>query len=311
MNKLELLNIKKNFKGFELNVSFSVKENEFISVLGPSGSGKTTTLHIIAGFVMPDAGKVIKNGKDISDLPPSKRNMGIVFQDYALFPYLNVFNNIAFGLKVRKESAKSIKRKVLEISEKMNISKVIYKYPDHISGGEKQRVALARAMIVKPDILLMDEPLSSLDARIRLELMEELRDFHKQTNATIIYITHDQSEAMYLSDRIILLNGGKIDRVDIPLELYEHPNTEFARKFIGRTNKLILNEKAIYVRPEDIIIKRDGKFTGVIKEIVFLEGVAEIKIDMNGKEIIARNFIRNAKHFKAGEIIHFNVEEGD
>ena len=311
MNKLEIINVKKYFKNFQLNVSFTVKDNEFVSILGPSGSGKSTTLHIVAGFIEMDSGRVIKNGKDISKLPPSKRNMGIVFQDYALFPYLNVFNNIAFGLKIRKERPDIVRQKVYEIAEKMNISGILYKYPHNISGGEKQRVALARAMIVKPDILLMDEPFSSLDAKIKAELMEELRHFHKQTSATVLYVTHDQSEAMYLSDRIILMNEGKIDQIASPLKLYEHPKTKFAREFIGKMNKIILNGKEFYVRPEDIEIKRDGKMSGIITELVFLGGVAEIKIKTKNNQVLAREIFRRAKHLKVGEIIHFNINGGD
>ena len=300
--------MRKSFENFELDVSFSVKENEFISILGPSGSGKTTTLHIIEGFVNPDSGKIIKNGEDITSLPPSKRKMGIVFQDYALFPYLNVFNNIAFGLKVKGMGSKEVKQKVIGIAEKMDILKIIYKHPDQLSGGEKQRVALARAMIVEPDILLMDEPLSSLDAKIRAELMEELKIFHRQTNATIVYITHDQSEAMYLSDRIILINNGKIDQVDTPIALYKRPKTSFAKAFIGKMNRLDLGGKEIYIRPEEIVIGKGGELVGIIKETVFLEGVAEIKVDMNGKEILIRELVRKVEHFKVGDKIYFSIE---
>ncbi len=311
MNKLEVKNINKSFKNFKLSVNFQVKEGEFVSILGPSGSGKTTTLHIIAGFVKPDYGNIIKDGNNITDLPPGKRNIGIVFQDYALFPYLNVFDNIAFGLRIKRESRKDIKKRVFDIAGKMDIINILYKYPGRISGGEKQRVALSRAMIVQPDILLMDEPLSSLDAKIRSELMEELKIFHKETNATILYITHDQSEAMYLSNRIILINKGEIDQIDTPMGLYEYPKTEFARQFIGKMNKLSVNGQEIYVRPEDIVIGKDGKLKGTVKEVAYLEGTVEIKIDFFGTEVLAHEFLRNARDIKKDTILYFDIKGDD
>ncbi len=311
MIKLKLEHVKKKFGKFELHVDFSVYENEFVSILGPSGSGKTTTLHIIAGFVKPDSGKVIKSGSDITNLPVNKRNIGIVFQDYALFPYLNVYGNIAFGLKVKHLPKEKIRKSVFEISEKMNISGILNKYPDQISGGEKQRVALARAMVVNPDVLLMDEPLSSLDAKIRAELMEELKNFHKNSGATIIYITHDQNEAMYLSERIILLNNGKIDQIDTPISLYEHPKTPFAREFIGKMNKIFVHGKEIYVRPEKIVLKNDGKFEGKVLDVVFLEGIAEIKVNYKGSVILIRELARRVGELNKGQIIRFDIGGGD
>ncbi len=307
MKKIELRNIRKTYGDFALEASLSVESGEFLSLLGPSGSGKTTLLHIVAGFVSPDSGKVIKDGKDITNLPTEKRNIGVVFQDYALFPYMNVFSNIAFGLRIKRIDRRSVKSEVLKIAERFEIENVLYKYPDHISGGEKQRVALARAMIVKPDVLLMDEPLSSLDAKIREFLMHELRDFHKEYEITVLYVTHDQNEAMFLSDRIALMNGGSIEQIGNPLEIYENPKTDFARKFIGKANFVKIEEKKFFVRPEDIVISKDGKYVGKVVDIAYLAGFAEITIHSEFGAIEARDFFRNVRRLKAGDVVKFDI----
>ncbi len=307
MKKVELIKIRKDYPGFSINVDFYVNKGEFVSILGPSGSGKTTTLHIIAGFIQQDSGKIIKDGKDISALPPNKRNIGIVFQDYALFPYLTVFSNIAFGLRVKHAKEEEIKQAVYSLSEQLGITHILNKYPEMISGGEKQRVALARAMIVNPDVLLMDEPLSSLDAKIREKLMRDLKLFHKKFHTTIIYVTHDQSEAMYLSERIILMNNGRIDQIGTPIELYEHPKTPFARTFIGKMNRIRINGKERYVRPEEIIIRKDGRMKGTIKEILYLNGIAEIYVERGKENIIIRDLLRNVRSLKQGNTITFDI----
>jgi len=307
LKKLEVFNLKKKYGDFQLDVSFDVSSEEFVSILGPSGSGKSTLLHIIAGFINPDSGQILKNGKDITNMPANKRNIGVVFQDYALFPYLTVFSNIAFGLKVKRQSVAYIRNAVFEIAEKFGISKLLEKYPDYISGGEKQRVALARAMIVKPEILLMDEPLSSLDAKIREKLMKDLREFHKEFRITVIYVTHDQTEAMFLSDRIILLNNGKVDQIGTPLHLYENPSTDFAKRFLGKMNILKIDGKTIFVRPENVIFGKKGRFEGVIKDIIYLAGFAEIEVSTRFGTVIAREFLRNVKNLKVGSDIRFDL----
>ena len=309
-DKLTLLNITKTFPHFSLQVSLTVKDKEFFSLLGPSGSGKTTLLHIIGGFVAPDSGRILKNGVEITHLPPDKRNIGIVFQDYALFPYLTVYGNIAFGLKLKKGiNKKEIDRKVQEIAETFGIAKILNKYPDMISGGEKQRTALARAMIVKPDVLLMDEPLSSLDAKIREKLMDELKKFHKEFGVTIIYVTHDQNEAMFLSDRVALINNGQIDQISTPLELYEHPKTPFARSFIGKMNVLHIQGKTIYVREENVKIKKSGKYRGIVEKIFYQGSTAEIFINTDFGTVKALDFLRNIRQLKIGQNVYFDFEE--
>ncbi len=307
MKTIELENLKKRYGNFILEASFVVNGGEFVSILGPSGSGKSTLLHIIAGFISPDAGKIFKDGKDITNVPANKREIGIVFQDYALFPYLTVYSNIAFGLKVKRKSPSLIKNKVYEIAERFGISDILKKYPDYISGGEKQRVALARAMIVKPEVLLMDEPLSSLDAKIREKLMKELRDFHKDFNVTVMYVTHDQTEAMFLSDKIVLLNDGKINQIGTPLDLYENPSTNFAKRFIGKMNFLKIDGRDVFVRPENVVINANGQFDGVIKDIIYLTGFAEIEISTEFGMILSKDFLRNIKGLKIGSHIRFDL----
>lgn len=307
MKKVEVIKVKKDYPGFSINIDFYVDNGEFVSILGPSGSGKTTTLHIIAGFIRQDSGKIIKDGVDISALPPNKRNIGIVFQDYALFPYLTVFSNIAFGLNVKHIEKEQIKQTVYNLSEQLGITHILNKYPEMISGGEKQRVALARAMIVNPDVLLMDEPLSSLDAKIREKLMRDLKSFHKKFHTTIIYVTHDQSEAMYLSNQIILMNNGRIDQIGTPIELYEHPKTPFARTFIGKMNRIQINGKERYVRPEEIVIRKDGRMKGTIKEVLYLNGIVELHVEKDKENIVIRDLLRNVRHLKQGSTITFDI----
>jgi len=308
--KIRLLDVSKSYSDFSLRVSFEVYEGEFVSILGPSGSGKTTLLHIIAGFISPDSGKIIKDGKDITCVTPEKRNIGIVFQDYALFPFLSVYSNIAFGLRLKRLSRREIDSQVKEIAFTFGIDNILRKYPDSISGGEKQRVALARAMITKPGILLMDEPMSSLDAKIGEKLRDELKDFHRRFGITIIFVTHDQTEAMYLSDRIVLMNGGHIEQIDTPVKLYYEPETSFAREFIGKTNIIHVGEKLLFVRPEDIkISKEKGIFKGTIVEIHYLGSVSEIIVNFESTKVFALDLTRNVSNLKKGDNVFISFRE--
>jgi ABC-type sugar transport system ATPase subunit len=307
VKKLELVNIIKDYFNFHLEVSFDVFNGELVSILGPSGSGKTTVLHIIAGFVPQDSGKIIKEGTEISKVPPEKRNIGIVFQDYALFPFLDIFSNIAFGLKIKHFRSSVIKNLVYDIAEKLEITGILNKSPDKISGGEAQRVAIARALVVEPDVVLMDEPMSSLDAKIREKLIQEVKLIKGKYGITMIYVTHDQKEAMYLSDRIILFNNGRVEQIGTPLELYAKSRTLFAQNFIGKGNLLRINGVDTFVRPEDIIIASDGEYYGKIKELSFLGGTVEILIESDFGTIFVEELYRNAKQFKQGDRIRFTV----
>jgi ABC-type Fe3+/spermidine/putrescine transport system ATPase subunit len=308
--KIKLVQIVKAYDDFSIDVDFEVHEGEFVSLLGPSGSGKTTTLHVIAGFIAPDSGIILKDEKNITETPPEKRNIGIVFQDFALFPFLTVYSNIAFGLELKRLSRKEVAAEVDKFAGSFGISSILHKYPDSISGGEKQRVALARAMITKPDILLMDEPLSSLDAKISERLRDELKDFHRKFGITIIYVTHDQIEAMYLSDRIILMNGGHIEQIGTPTEIYYSPSTSFAREFVGKINFIKFNDKTFFVRPEDIKIDiRDGDIEGQIIDIHYLGSTTEIVINSQKGTLFALDLTRNVTNFKKGDIIFLSFKQ--
>ena len=224
-----------NFNALE-DATIAIKKGEFFSLLGPSGCGKTTLLRIIAGFETPDSGIVTFDGKNIIGIDPNKRQSNTVFQNYALFPHLSVFENVAFPLRIRKVDQKTINTKVMEYIHLVQLDAHVDKKPNQLSGGQKQRVAIARALINEPSVLLLDEPLSALDAKLRQNLLVELDAIHDQIGITFIYVTHDQSEALSVSDRIAVMNQGKVLQIGTPFEIYESPATEFVAKFIGETN---------------------------------------------------------------------------
>lgn len=231
--KLELKELTKTYgkqKVFD-NLDLEIEDNEFFVVLGPSGTGKSTLLKLIVGIEQPDSGRVILNGKDITDLPPNKRNIAMVFQNYALYPNMSVFDNIAFPLRMHKVSG--MRRRVQEAAEKLNISDILKKNVTKISGGQKQRVALARAIVREPAIFLLDEPLSNLDARIRYSAREELKRIQRDLNNTFIFVTHDQSEAASMADRVAVLHDGKVEQIAPFSELYENPRSQWLGDFIG------------------------------------------------------------------------------
>ena len=218
------------------DATIKIEKGEFFSLLGPSGCGKTTLLRIIAGFETPDAGIVSFDGKSIIGIAPDKRQSNTVFQNYALFPHLSVYENVAFPLRIRKEPAKEIERQVMEYLHLVQLDAHVNKKPGQLSGGQKQRVAIARALINQPSVLLLDEPLSALDAKLRSNLLVELDSIHDQIGITFIYVTHDQSEALSVSDHIAVMNQGKVLQIGTPFEIYESPATEFVARFIGETN---------------------------------------------------------------------------
>ena len=237
---IELRGIKKKFQGQGVpavdDVSLTLHRGEVFSLLGPSGCGKTTLLRILGGFETPDAGQIIIDGRDVTDLPPNKRSINTVFQNYALFPHLSIWDNVAFGPKMAKKSKKYIEDEVERMLDLVDLLDQADKKPNQISGGQKQRVAIARALINKPQLLLLDEPLAALDLKLRQRMLLELHRIHDEVGITFLYVTHDQGEAMSLSDRIAVMNRGKIDQIGRPMEVYEAPSSSFVAAFIGDTN---------------------------------------------------------------------------
>ena len=333
---LSVHNISKLFGNFQAlkDVSFGVDESEFVCILGPSGCGKTTLLRVIAGLEEQSEGTINQNNKDISLLPPDQRDFGIVFQSYALFPNLSVKNNIAFGLKTRKQNKERINQRVNELLELVGMSDHINKFSAQLSGGEQQRVALARALAPAPGLLLLDEPLSALDAKVRQYLRLEIKNLQKKLGVTTIMVTHDQEEALTMADRIILMNKGIIEQEGSPYDLYSNPQTSFAANFIGTTNLLEANKisnnqveingstlecnetisensVSITIRPEDIKINPDTSekniFKGVIKELEFLGSHFRglIEVDFKSKKTNLRC------HFSSEYILQNNIKKNN
>ncbi len=230
--RCESINKKFKTKTVLEDVSFEVNRGEFLSLLGPSGCGKTTILRMLIGIEKPSSGRIIKNGEDITDTPPKDRNIGIVFQNYSLFPNMDVYHNISYALQSRKVSKEEIDKKVREMIETVGLEEHIYKKPRQLSGGQQQRVAIARTLVLNPDIILFDEPMSALDAEIKVVLREQLKEIQKKLKITMIYVTHDQEEAFALSDRIMVLNDLRIAQLDTPYNLYHHPADAFVKRFI-------------------------------------------------------------------------------
>ncbi len=236
--------LTKNFTGMAAvdDLCLEIKDGEFVSLLGPSGCGKTTTLRLVAGFLQPDAGEIRVNDQVISSastlIPPERRNMSMIFQSYAIWPHMTVFENVAYGLKFKKLARREVEEKAERLLRVVHLEALKARYPAELSGGQQQRVALARALVVEPQILLLDEPLSNLDANLREEMRFEIRRLHEEFGITTIYVTHDQAEAMVTSDRIVVLNKGRMVQVGTPSEVFDQPRTRFVAEFIGKTNIL-------------------------------------------------------------------------
>ncbi|AXI10405.1 Fe3+/spermidine/putrescine ABC transporter ATP-binding protein [Oceanobacillus zhaokaii] len=239
MSYLSLSEVYKKFNDVEVvkNLSLDIEEGELVSFLGPSGCGKTTTLNMIAGFLEVDGGGITVNGKAIHHLPAHKRGMGMMFQNYALFPHMTVFENVAYGLKLRKVKKSEIGEKVREALNMTHLQGYEKRYPKEMSGGQQQRVALARALVIRPRLLLLDEPLSNLDAKLRVKMREEIVEIQKQVGITTIFVTHDQEEALAISDRIAVMNKGRIEQFDTPENTYNQPESAFVSRFIGEVNE--------------------------------------------------------------------------
>lgn len=265
---LRLVELHKTFGSVTAvaGINLEVNRGEFVTLLGPSGCGKTTTLNMIAGFFPPNRGDIVLDGKSLTDVPPFHRDIGIVFQDYALFPHLTVEENIAFGLRMRKVPKADIARRVTEVLELVKMSGFDARRPSQLSGGQKQRVALARALVIRPSILLLDEPLSNLDLKLREELRIEIMALQRQLGITTIFVTHDQSEALVMSDRVALMNNGRIEQLGTPTAVYERPETRFVAKFVGSMNFI----------PGKVVSARNTDGIGVVCS----DGVGEFTVRM-------------------------------
>lgn len=230
------------------NLNIDIEKGQLVSLLGPSGCGKTTTLRVIAGFIEAKSGHFMVDGKDYTNIPVYKRNFGLVFQSYALFPHLTVFDNVAFGLKLRKVNKENIKKDVMEILETVDLKGYENRYPKELSGGQRQRVALARALVIKPELLLLDEPLSNLDAKLRINMRVEIRRLQQKLGITTVFVTHDQEECFSISDKVAVMNGGIIEQYDTPEKIYAYPASEFVARFVGFENFIDLGkiEKNLY-----------------------------------------------------------------
>ena len=312
MNKIiELKNISKSFDGEMVldNISLDIHDNEFITLLGPSGCGKTTTLRIIGGFVYPDQGDVIFMGDRINDVPPHKRNVNTVFQKYALFPHLNVFENVAFPLRERKVPKQEIKEKVNKMLDMVMLSGFAHRRVTSLSGGQQQRVAIARALVNEPKVLLLDEPLGALDLKLRKDMQQELKKIQKSTGITFIFVTHDQEEALSMSDTIVVMSEGKIQQIGTPQDIYNEPVNAFVADFIGESNivdgVMLADYKVkfggqvfdcldtgfapnepvdVVIRPEDVDIVKPapGVLQGTVTSVTFMGVHNEAIVDIDG-----------------------------
>lgn len=315
MSYLKINNIKKTFGKFIAlnNINFEIEKGEFICFLGPSGCGKTTLLRIIAGLENVDSGTIFLKDENITKKHPSKRNMSIVFQSYALFPNLTVGENIAYGMKNKRIPRHIIQKKVDESLELVGLRGREDKYPNELSGGQQQRVALARAIAYSPDILLLDEPLSALDAKVREKLRNDIKDLQKKLGITTIMVTHDQEEALSMSDRIIVMDNAKVVQIGTPQEIYEKPANNFIGDFIGKVNKFEINGNKILARPEDISLADencDNFFAGTLDSWEYMGSYYRLKVNKKGFQIevdVCRNKIKDIS-LKKDQHIFLKVE---
>ncbi|WP_426709915.1 ABC transporter ATP-binding protein [Cetobacterium sp. SF1] len=313
---IKIENLNKKYKDFEIkNLNIEIFKGEFVSILGESGSGKSTLLNLISGIDEEYKGKIIKDGE-----------ISMVFQDSLLLPHLNIFENIAFGLKIKKISKKEIEERVKEVSIFLEIDNLLERYPQELSGGQKQRVAIGRALIMKPDILLLDEPFSALDTNLREKMQELIKNIHRREKITIIFVTHDINEAFYLSEKVAILNKGSLEQYDRPEKIYRNPKNIYVSKFLGIDNifkrkefleifeNIEISENIVYIGiPEETlkISKTEGKVKGKIKELVFKKGFYSYKVEIKnnieiwGKENRIRDFL------KENDEIYISYEKKD
>ena len=328
---IELENVTKSFGDNVIlkDFDFKVKKDEFLTILGPSGCGKTTILRLIGGFEEPDGGKILFNGEDITNKEPYERKINTVFQKYALFPHMNVYNNIAFGLNIKKMDKKIIKEKVKEVLKLVNLVGFENREIESLSGGQQQRIAIARALVNEPEVLLLDEPLGALDLKLRQAMQIELKRIQKSVGITFIYVTHDQEEALSMSDTVVVLNNGEIQQMDSPLNIYNEPKNAFVADFIGESNiikaKMLSDFKVrfldydfpcvdkgfkdmedveVVVRPEDVLLVDENyQIEGTVTSLVFKGVHYEMTVDVDGYSMLVQSTEKREVGEKTGIII--------
>jgi iron(III) transport system ATP-binding protein len=308
MVNVKLKGVSKDFGTFRAveDINFEVREGEILTLLGPSGCGKSTTLRMIAGFLFPDEGRIFFGDVDVSDLPPQKRNTAMVFQNYALWPHMSVRKNVEFGLTIRKTPKEEKTKAVNQALKMVHLQDIAEKMPNKLSGGQQQRVAVARALVVNPDVLLLDEPLSNLDAKLRLETRQEIRDLVKELNLTTIFVTHDQSEALSISDRIAVLDTGYLRQVGSPEQIWVNPTSAFVGSFIGEANTIELEVGDI--QKDFVTLKvpsNDGKNFDLLKSSYFL-GIEEqgqkVKVVIRPEVIKIHTEVTNQENIATGVV---------
>jgi putative spermidine/putrescine transport system ATP-binding protein len=290
MTDIRLEAISKHYGAFKAadNVDLAVAQGEFVTILGPSGSGKTTLLSLIAGLNQPTTGRILIGGRDVTGSPPQQRNVGLVFQSYALFPHMSVFDNVAFPLRVRKTPADALRAKVMAALELVQLQGLANRRPAQLSGGQQQRVALARAFVFEPDILLLDEPLGALDRKLREELQVELKQLQRRIGVTTILVTHDQEEALSLSDRVMVLDRGQVQQIAAPQEAYLRPANKFVADFLGIANFVPLpGGREGVIRPERIRLAASGGLPAKVIEAVYLGQTIRYHLDAAGTGFVA------------------------
>ena len=353
MYDVELIELNKKYRNVIAveDVSLDIKQGEFLFLLGPSGCGKTTTLRMIGGMEAPTTGMVRIQGKDVSNVPPEKRDTSTVFQNWALFPHKTVSENVGFGLVMKKKPKATIKAEVSKYLEMVGLADLGNRYPNQLSGGQKQRVALARALIVKPAVLLLDEPLSALDLKLRHQMRFEIKRIQKKLNVTAIFVTHDQTEALAMADRIVIMNKGRIEQIGTPSEVYFNPKTKFVSNFIGEMNFISCKrvkqnavtatvelsdtcridvasthsnqhktDVTIGIRPEKIFIKREPTpsdgcviLEGKLEEITFLGQLLRFHVAFEGNRIIVDDFggVNRALRYQKTENVYMEINPKD
>ncbi|MCF1503117.1 ABC transporter ATP-binding protein [Afifella sp. H1R] len=306
------------------DVTFDIAEGEFFTLLGPSGSGKTTCLRMVAGFQYPTSGHVYIHGKDDTRLPPFERDVNTVFQDYALFPHMSVSDNVAYGLMVRGVGKKARRKQADEMLELVRLGGYGHRRPIELSGGQRQRVALARALINRPRVLLLDEPLGALDQKLREEMQVELKELQREVGITFVFVTHDQTEALSMSDRLAVFNKGRVEQIGTPQEVYDRPLTRFVASFVGASNivegrlaeRLFGSSEPVSIRPEKIVLSRDGEgIAATIREVNFIGAATRYRIAVEGVEeaallVTSPNVLTGDTAFAVGTPVRLAWAEG-